>query len=717
MPKVRVVDIRGTFCGALAVRVGRQKGGMETEITGVGFDRRRFLAGGAVAGGGAVAASLLPPSVHAAMAAPMRHGGLKAVEHVVLLMQENRSFDHYFGRLRGVRGFADRNAIRLPDGAPVYEQPGGGGKVLPFSLREAAERASKDLQYMGSLPHGWTDGQQAHAGGWNNGWIGAKSPATMAYLERRDLPFHYELADTFTVCDAYHCSVFSSTSPNRNYFVSGYTGSEANGRRAVDNAAYDYDHPGYTWTTYAELLQKARVPWKVYQEWDNYTDNNIEFFARFKAIGKKAVPSGYRTIDEFYMAVLDADAAKRAALLAELDRGVTALPREERDLFERALRRGPSGGLAAAFRADVEAGRLPKVSYIVPSAAESEHPGGSSPVQSARITYDILDAIASDPEVWSSTVVFLMYDEYDGLFDHVPPPVPSAGVADEHFEGKPIGLGYRVPLTVISPWTVGGYVNSQVFDHSSLVRFTERWLGVKAPDISDWRRTVAGDLTSVFDFERPGRPPRIARPGEVPPFTGRWRPSPPAEQRMPGQEPGTRPARPLPYGPEASARVVGGKLRLDLVNTGSESVHYALYPYAGELPAPRHFDVRRGERADIAVPKGSYELVLTGPNGFRREFAGRTAATAEVSSKAGGSRDLWVTLRNTGRSALTFELGALAYGGDRRRTVQVKAGQSRTVRWRTREGWYDVEVKVAEDAAFRRRLMGHIENGRPSVSG
>ncbi|TDD59764.1 phosphocholine-specific phospholipase C, partial [Actinomadura rubrisoli] len=666
--------------------------------------------------GGAVAASLLPPSVHAAMASPMRHGGLRAVEHVVLLMQENRSFDHYFGCMRGVRGFADRNAIALPGGAPVYEQPNGNGKVLPFPLREAAKRAGKDLQYMGSLPHGWTDGHRAHASGWNNGWIGAKTPATMAYLDRQDLPFHYELADTFTVCDAYHCSVFSSTSPNRNYLVSGHTGAEADGRRVIDNAAYDYDHPGYTWTTYAELLQKARVPWKVYQEWDNYTDNNIEFFAKFKAIGKKVVPDKYRTIDEFYMAVLDADAGTRETMLAELDRGVAALPAQERDLFERALRRGRPGGLAAAFRADVKAGKLPKVSYIVPSTVESEHPGGSSPIQSARITYDILDAIASEPDVWASTALFITYDEYDGLFDHVPPPVPPADVAGEYFEGKPIGLGYRVPMTVVSPWTVGGYVNSQVFDHSSLVRFTERWLGVKAPDISDWRRTVAGDLTSVFDFDRAGRPPKPARPGQVPPFTGRWRPSPPAEQRMPGQEPGTRPARPLPYQPEAFAQVRGRTLRIDLLNTGAESVHFALYPYAGELPGPRHLDVGRSERVEVAVPGDAYNLVLTGPNGFRREFAGRIAATAEVTSKPGGSSDLWITLRNTGRTELSFELSALAYG-DRRRRIRVKAGQSRTVRWHTRKGWYDVEIKAAEDAAFRRRLMGHIENGRPSISG
>ncbi|HEX2314044.1 MAG TPA: phospholipase C, phosphocholine-specific, partial [Thermomonospora sp.] len=586
---------------------------MNTDISGGGFGRRRFLAGGAVVGGGALAGSLLPPSVHAALALPVRPGGLRAIRHVVFLMQENRSFDHYFGRLRGVRGYADRNAIRLPGGGSVFEQPSGTGKVLPFSLREAARTAGRDPQWMGDLPHGWPDGQRAHAEGWNNGWIAAKTPATMTYLERQDIPLQYELADTFTICDAYHCSVFSSTSPNRNYFVSGYTGFEADGRRAVTNAAYSDAHPGYTWGTYAELMEKAGVSWQVYQEWDNFTDNNIEFFATFKRVAAKVIPARYKSIESFYGAVLSADAATRQQLLKDLDGKVAALPAAERSLFERALRRHEPGSLAARFRADVENGRLPKVSYLVPSAADSEHPGASSPIQSARITYEILDAIASDPEVWSTTALFITYDENDGYFDHVPPPIPPASVADEYFDGKPIGLGFRVPMIVVSPWTIGGFVNSQVFDHSSLVRFTERWLGLRAPHISDWRRTVAGDLTSVFDFRAAGRPPRITPPGEVPPFTGRWRPTPPADQRMPGQEPGSRPARPLPYQPEASLTASARSLRLDLANRGAESVHLALYPYAGELPRPRHFDVARLERVEIPFTGDAYELVLTGP--------------------------------------------------------------------------------------------------------
>jgi phospholipase C len=109
--------------------------------------------------------------------------------------------------------------------------------------------------------------------------------------------------------------------------------------------------------------------------------------------------------------------------------------------------------------------------------------------------------------------------------------------------------------------------------------------------------------------------------------------------------------------------------------------------------------------------------VLIGPSGFRREFGGAAGGSAEVVSEPGlQAKDLRITLRNTGKDALTFTLRALAYGG-RTREVTVPKGQARTVNWHTRQGWYDVEATVKEEASFRRRLMGHVENGKASVTG
>ncbi|MFC8225683.1 phosphocholine-specific phospholipase C [Streptomyces sp. NPDC057287] len=699
------------------------------------MSRRRLFALGGGALGAAAAGSFLPPSLQAAIAAQPAGGktggdGLDAVDHVVILMQENRSFDHYFGTLRGVRGFADRNAIELPSGTSVFEQPGPQGTtVLPFPVREAAEAQKKDLQYIGALDHSWNGGAKAWAGGWTNGWISAKSAATMAYYDRRDIPLHYELADTFTVCDAYHSSIHTSTSPNRNHLWSGRTGAEADGRRAVGNDAYDEGtHPGYDWGTYAERLEKAGRSWKTYTEWENFTDNQIEFFTTFKAVARKALvrTGGHTYMESFYAAVRGAEGAgERERLLGLLDDGVATLTAAERSLFERGLRRVETGTLADEFARDVAAGTLPEVSYLVPSAVDSEHPSVSSPVHSATIVYRILDALGRHPDVWRRTVVLINYDENDGFFDHVPPPVAPAEVTEEQWEGKPTGLGVRVPLLVVSPWTVGGHVCSEVFDHTSVIRLLERWTGVAEPNISDWRRQVTGDLTSAFDFTRARRRPETERPAAIPPFGGRWQPKPPAVQRMPVQEPGSRPARPLPYQPDAQARRVDGELRVALSNSGRSSAHFALYPYAREFPAPQHRDVRGRAQWTVPLTGEGYRFTVTGPNGFRREFEGAADGAAELASRIDAhERDLHLTLRNNGRRTLTYTVRPLGYVDeddlrDWSRTVKVKPGRSRTLVHSAADahGWYDLLVTVDAEGSFRRRLMGHIENGRASVTG
>ncbi|CAM5650587.1 phospholipase C, phosphocholine-specific [Streptomyces badius] len=282
-----------------------------------------------------------------------------------------------------------------------------------------------------------------------------------------------------------------------------------------------------------------------------------------------------------------------------------------------------------------------------------------------------------------------------------------------------------MPLLVVSPWTVGGYVCSEVFDHTSVIRFLERWTGVEEPNIGDWRRRVTGDLTSAFDFTRARRQPAVQSPGAIPPFEGRWQPKPPAVQHLPEQEPGVRPARPLPYRPDAQARRVEGGLRVELENSGRSSAHFALYPYAGEFPAPQHKDVRGRAHWTVPVPGEAYRFTVTGPNGFRREFAGPADGGAEVAGRIDHrDRDIHLTLRNTGRRPLTFLVRPLGYVDeddvrDWTRRVTVKPGRSRSLVHSAADahGWYDLDITVDGEDGFRRRLMGHIENGRASVSG
>ncbi|MEU7878193.1 phosphocholine-specific phospholipase C [Microbispora bryophytorum] len=666
------------------------------------------------------AGSSLPPSLLRALARPVPPGSLADVEHVVFVMLENRSFDHYFGRMRGVRGFGDRNAVSTRAWRPIFEQDG----VLPFSVREAAERAGADPMLLDTHDHTWLGTQNAWAMGWNDGWVPGKGPGSMAYYDRRDLPFHYELADTFTICDAYHCSLLTSTTPNRNYHVSGYTGYEPGTRqRALDNVASEgaEGHPGYDWVTVPELLTRAGHTWQVYQEWDNYECNNLEFFRPFAAVMDRI---GLGSMRAFYGKVRAAD--DPAPLLAELAERVAALDPADRDLYDRALRRAPTGGLGEWFAADVAAGRLPEVSYVVPSLADSEHPEGSSAVEGGRVVHQLLDALGSHPEVWARTALFVTYDENDGFFDHVPPPVPPDGTPEEFVGGRPMGLGVRVPMIVVSPWSVGGNVCSETFDHTSTVRFLERRFGITAP-IGEWRRRVAGDLTSAFDFTTPTAVPTAPPPVETAagprpsPSGDRWYPQVPAEQRMPVQEPGVKPARALPYQPDAEAVVRGRSVEIAMRNSGAASAHFILYGHLGEVAKPMHFDVLGTAEEVVYFPCPSYDLVLVGPNGFRREFRGGTADPVEVTGTIdAAARAVVIAVTNPGTDpgAVPVEVSVtpLAYGGAAR-TVRIAPGDTARVDWHAPTGWYDLMIGVAGHDGFGRRLMGHIENGRPSITG
>lgn len=676
--------------------------------------------------------SVLPASVRALLARPAPPGGLSSLRHVVFFMQENRSFDHYFGTMRGVCGFGDRNAITLPDGRPVFDQSG----ILPYSVRAgtgAHDLGEGDLQYVSGVDHEWDTGQRTRGGGWHDGWIAGKGPGAMVHFDRRDLPFQFELADAFTVCDAYHCSMFGPTNPNRLYHWSGTVGHEPSGRRTTANDACEEDtHPGYTHTSYPERLTAAGKTWRVYQEWDNYQCNSLEYFSSFKQVARHALRhTAYRSLHSFHTALPHLPESEREKQLAALELGVAELTSAERDAFERALRRVPPERLAASFREDVAAGRLPQVSYIVAPEAYSEHPDPSSPAHSASLVYEILDALASHPRVWDRTALFLTFDENDGFYDHVPPPLPPEGSEGEYVDGLPIGLGYRVPMTVISPWTAGGYVCSEVFDHTSTIRFVERWLGVEEPNITPWRRRVAGDLTSVFDFTsgpapapkpevepEPTPEPVTGAAITVPPFRLRWEATPPAAPQLAAQEPGTRPARPLPYRPEASAVLADAGLVVTMTDTGHQGSHFALYPYAGEFAFPRHVDVHGTRSLTVPVRADAYRLVLTGPNRFRREFTGSragAAARAAVTSY-GKEHRFTVTVHNPGPATLTFTLEALAYGTGRHE-VRIDTGERTDIDWDTASGWYDLRLSVAEDPTFHRRMMGHLETGRASVSG
>jgi phospholipase C len=674
--------------------------------------RRRFLqlAGGAAAGGA------LPESIARALALPGRRGSgtLRDLEHVVIFMQENRSFDHYFGTLRGVRGFSDPRALTLPSGQSVLHQPKAPGPadvVTPFHLDAAATSAQSLL----SLDHSWKGDQDRWR--WHDAWIPAKTPLTMGYFTRQDIPFYYALADAFTICDAYHCSIFGPTTPNRMFLFTGTSGLGAGdaGPQVVANAPDEpnetanpaHDNPAfkpYRWPTYAEHLQAAGVSWRVYQEYDNYGDNPLAFFANFRGLD----PSS-----PLY--------------------GLARAPVEGSNVSNALSSNGDF--LVEAFARDVATDRLPQVSWIVAPYKLCEHPS-AAPGAGEYLTARLIAALTANPDVWAKTALILNYDENDGFFDHVPPPVPPAGGAPgkstvslegEVYQGVPVGLGPRVPLIVVSPWTKGGWVNSQLFDHTSVLRLLEARFGVPAPLITPWRRAVIGDLTSVFDFTAadrapdPGLPDASSLPAKARAQMVLPTPAPPASPAPPPrQEAGARPARALPYAFDAWAKPAGDALEVTIANTGEAGAAFTLYPAKAETGGPWYYTAAAGETLKDHVPIGAdgYDFTLHGPNGFLRQFRGAPDEAVMVAARYDAAREqLVLSVRNRSGRAVTVHTGN-AYAPHDHHNLNLGPGAQAQDAWPIADAghWYDVSVVVADDPTYARRLAGHIETGSPSRS-
>ena len=457
---------------------------------------RRSVLGGIAAGLGVSLGGPAARLIEAAARTPQRCGSLTDIEHVVILILENRSFDHLFGTYRGVAGFSDPDVIRQKthQGQPVWYQYGWGPGdaapnpahyLLPFRLDTT--NPATDAECVNDITHAWTSQHLA----WNIGamdrWVTthiasdgvADGPATMGYYTRRDLGFLYGLADAFTICDRYHSSVLGPTVPNRLYSMSATIDPDARlgGGPVVDNPSSGVQlvspAANFEWQTMPQALQDHGVSWKIYQvpgsqATDSFTDTVMFYFAPF------------------------------------------------RDPSTPYFEKGMLPAFPGDFQTDVIAGTLPQVSWLVPSTPLDEHPPAPAPLGELATVRQALATLVSNPAVWERTVLFVTYDENGGFFDHVPPPTSPQGTAGEWLTTKPaiggnvapdgtvingpVGLGFRVPMLVLSPFTVGGLVCSDTFDHTSTLRFLETRFGVRVPNLSDWRRSVTGDLTSSIDF-------------------------------------------------------------------------------------------------------------------------------------------------------------------------------------------------------------------------
>ena len=682
------------------------------------FTRRRFLQYAAAVSGAAAAVTtgldVGGPAQEAKAATIASRGRLtgliKDLKHVVLLMQENRSFDHYFGVLRGVRGFGDKQILTYQDGRTIFQQPDSKrtdlGYLLPYHLTDQTDP---------DLDHSWDGDHEA----WNNGawndWVAAKTEETMGYFTRDDVPFQYALADTFTICDGYHQAIMAPTSPNRMYFWAGTSGGWISNPNDYE-VDFGPDAGTPEITTYPELLQAAGISWRVYannQVGDSgsypdyflgdFGDNPLWFYQQYNSTNSREGGTSELAI-------------RGSVVPWQTAAGAPPLSKTH------------AAYVLSSFIRDVRNGALPQVSWIVAPAGYCEHPA-YTPDYGAHYVNTVLRTLFSDPELWASTAVFITYDEHDGFFDHQLPPFPETSVADEYIDGLPIGLGTRVPMIICSPWTRGGYVDSNVYNHTSMFEFLAAWTGVQPANITSWRASVTGDLTAAFDFAHPD----FSIPDNIPSLDETWALSqetggstatpPEGDQQMPVQEPGSRPHRPSNHQPQADALVdrSSGQVTATLTNTGKVGVGFLIYPDAYQPFTATPVTVLAGSPGsyvwDTTTTDGQYAFSVYGPDGFLTSFAGEVIPAGQDSGpvpvvtaapRRGPSPALRIELANQGQQDVVYTLTPNDYEG-RELTVTIHAGSSQAVDWPTDAyGYYDVIITADTRDRFKRRYAGRI---------
>jgi len=783
-------------------------------------------------------AGILPPAIQRALAInPALGSTYLDAEHVVLLMQENRSFDHAFGTLKGVRGYNNPRAITLPNNYPVWLQSNKKGHTYaPFRLNIKDTKAT----WMSALPHSWENQVAARNDGKHDGWLDAKRsgnkeyadmPLTMGYYNREDIPFYYALADAFTICDHNFCSSLTGTSSNRCFFWTGKIREEQNAASKPHLSNGDIDgSERLSWNTFPERLSANGVDWKIYQnelsvgvdfegeaeDWlGNFTDNDIEFFKQYHVRRhpehlvylKKLKPQLEQQLAEKPDAKLE---AKLKMLISDIDflekNPLESLSKEQQDLHKRAFvtnrndpdyhhletvtyndngiqrtNQIPKGDVLHQFRADVDYGTLPAVSWLVAPSNFSDHPG--SPWYGAWYLSEAIDILTKNPEVWKKTIFILTYDENDGYFDHIPPfsapnpKDPSTGIvsksldidaefaASEHSKREStIGLGFRVPMVVVSPWTRGGYVNSQVFDHTSSIRFLEHFLShktgkkIEENNISSWRRSICGDITSVF---RPYNGEKIAMPDSIErkPFlesihkaqfaklpdafklldtaaVTEIMKNPGNSNMLPKQEPGIKPANPIPYEIYTEAKLNPAKDQLELAFKSGDTFFGKASSGAGfnvyGMGRCWAFSAAAGDTIRYQWPLNDfdskdYDLKVYSVNGYFRQYKGNANDPGislallyeqQLSSGKPTGNVILHLKRNTPGEAITLTIKDEAYKVSNK-TITIKKDQQElklTFDLSKSHSWYDLQISSDKYPLFSRHYAGHAEQLKESFT-
>ncbi|WP_099768997.1 phosphocholine-specific phospholipase C [Chryseobacterium sp. 52] len=775
------------------------------------MNRREFLEKSSLLMAGLGTSSVLHPAILKALAIePAALSTFYDAEHVVILMQENRSFDHAFGALKGVRGFLDKRAFVKEDGHSVFFQKDDAGKYASPARLDLRNTKST---WMSSLPHSWSDQQKALNKGKYDQWLQFKAsgnkdykniPLTLGYYNREDLPFYYQLADAFTIFDQYFCSSLTGTTPNRLFLWSGTLREQQNGKvkANVYNENIDYDKARQArWKSFPEILEEQNVSWKIYQNeislpkgmsgeqeaWlSNFTDNPIEWFSKFNVKFSK----GYHENIPKIIAYLKEEISKKPDqkkrfedIIAELEEdkikyspeNYSKLSQQEKNLHEKAFTTNsndpdywnleigkdengeklvvPKGDVLFQFRKDVEEKKLPLVSWLVAPEHFSDHPG--SPWYGAWYISEVLNILTKDPETWKKTIFIINYDENDGYFDHVlpfaPPVNPSQpmdmngkdGVeyvdkSQEYMSSLPlkdheriegtVGLGYRVPMIIASPWTKGGFVNSEISDHTSVLQFLEKFIqkkykkDVKVENISDWRRAVCGDLTSAFNSSNAKAPQmnyidqkdyaktiNAAKSKPVPDL--KWyTESEISNSLLEIQERGSKPSNPLPY--HFHVNLENGNIKMS--NLKEAGVPLLIYDRTQFKSSNYHFSYALYSKQELshAVHPGTYDYEVFGPNGFFRKFSGNNTPEIEIEFINNGSKNEaeLIFKKKKGNASVILE----DLYEKNKKTVSLHQPEEKIkIDLSKNKGWYDLKI-IWDDHIWY--FAGRVETGKTSIS-
>lgn len=776
------------------------------------MNRREFLEKSSLLLAGLGTSSVLHPAILKALTIePAAASTFYDAEHVVILMQENRSFDHAFGALKGVRGFLDKRTFIKQDGHSVFFQKNDIGKYASPARLDLKNTKST---WMSSLPHSWSDQQKALNKGKYDQWLQAKAsgnkeykdiPLTLGYYNREDLPFYYQLADAFTIFDQYFCSSLTGTTPNRLFLWSGTIREQQNGKvkANVYNDNIDYDKARQAkWKSFPEILEEQNVSWKIYQNeislpkgmsgeqeaWlSNFTDNPIEWFSAFNVKFSKGYYENIPNVIQYLKLEIEKKPSQKErldALISELQEDLvqyhpdnySKLSQKEKNLHEKAFTTNagdrdywnleigkddsgerlvvPKSDVLFQFRKDVEEKKLPLVSWLVAPEHFSDHPG--SPWYGAWYISEVLNILTQDPETWKKTIFIINYDENDGYFDHVLPFAPpvnpnqpvdmngkegaeyvnktqeymsSQQVRDsERIEGT-VGLGYRVPMIIASPWTKGGFVNSEVSDHTSVLQFLEKFIkkkfnkDVTIDNISDWRRSICGDLTSAFnsssikipqmdylDQKEYTKTINAAKNKPLPNL--KWHSeSELSPHLLEIQERGTKPSNPLPY--NYHVNLEHGKI--NMVNLKENGIPLLIYDRTQFDGDHLNFSYALYSKQTLShrIDTDSYDYEIFGPNGFYRHFKGEKNIQLEVSLNNNISKnEVELIFRKSTKETVTVMLEDL-YENIRKKISLHQTEEKIVFPLTKNQGWYDLKLNSGENTW---QFSGRIETGKTSIS-